>query len=396
MNILFISMSLELGCKDLYCDLIDSLLKRNHKITVVRSLSNITNTTFQQQESGLSVLDVKTGDPFSQNLFKKGLNQIMIGTYLKRAIKEYLSKENFDLILYATPPVTLAGVVKFCKEKYHAKTFLMLKDIFPQNAVDLGMMSKTGIIYKYFRNQEKKYYKYSDYIGCMSQANLEYVLKHNPEVKKGKVHIFPNSIEIDFTGKTIFNEDKTVFMFGGNLGKPQNISFLIDLSRRLKGYSKAEFIIVGGGTEQGKIIEYVTNEKPANLKFNRRLPQEEYEKLLQTADVGLISLDPRFTIPNVPSRMQSYMKLKKPILAITDVATDIKGMILDNDCGWWCDARNLSDAEKIIKTICENKENQKKKGLNGFEFLKREFDVELNADKIEDFYNNRNERKTSN
>ena len=363
MNILFISMSLELGCKDLYCDLIDSLLKRNHKITVVRSLPNITNTTFQQQESGLSVLDVKTGDPFSQNLFKKGLNQIMIGTYLKRAIKEYLSKENFDLILYATPPVTLAGVVKFCKEKYHAKTFLMLKDIFPQNAVDLGMMSKTGIIYKYFRNQEKKYYKYSDYIGCMSQANLEYVLKHNPEVKKEKIHIFPNSIEIDFTGKTIFNEDKTVFMFGGNLGKPQNISFLIDLSRRLKGYSKAEFIIVGGGTEQGKIIEYVTNEKPANLKFNRRLPQEEYEKLLQTADVGLISLDPRFTIPNVPSRMQSYMKLKKPIFAITDTATDIKGMILDNDCGWWCDARNLSDAEKIIKTICENKENQKKKGL---------------------------------
>ena len=269
----------------------------------------------------------------------------------------------------------------------------MLKDIFPQNAVDLGMMSKTGIIYKYFRNQEKKYYKYSDYIGCMSQANLEYVLKHNPEVKKEKIHIFPNSIEIDFTGKTIFNEDKTVFMFGGNLGKPQNISFLIDLSRRLKGYSKAEFIIVGGGTEQGKIIEYVTNEKPANLKFNRRLPQEEYEKLLQTADVGLISLDPRFTIPNVPSRMQSYMKLKKPILAITDIATDIKGMILDNDCGWWCDARNLSDAEKIIKTICENKENQKKKGLNGFEFLKREFDVELNADKIEDFYYNRNERK---
>lgn len=387
MNILFISMSLELGCKDLYCDLIDSLLKRNHKITVVRSLSNITNTTFQQQESGLSVLDVKTGDPFSQNLFKKGLNQIMIGTYLKRAIKEYLSKDKFDLILYATPPVTLAGVVKFCKEKYQAKTFLMLKDIFPQNAVDLGMMSKTGIIYKYFRNQEKKYYKYSDYIGCMSQANLEYVLKHNPEVKKEKVHIFPNSIEIDFTGKTLFNEDKTVFMFGGNLGKPQNISFLIDLSRMLKGYSKAEFVIVGGGTEQGKIIEYVTNEKPVNLKFNRRLPQEEYEKLLQTADVGLISLDPRFTIPNVPSKMQSYMKLKKPIFAITDTATDIKGMILDNDCGWWCDARNLSDAEKIIKTICENKENQKKKGLNGFEFLKREFDVELNADKIEDFYN---------
>ena len=387
MNILFVSMSLELGCKDLYCDLIGSLLRRKHCITVVRSLANITNTTFQEQEMGLHVLNVKTGDPFSKNLFRKGLNQIMIGTYLKRAIREYLSDEKFDLILYATPPVTLSGVVKFCKNKYHAKTFLMLKDIFPQNAVDLEMMSKAGIIYKYFRNQEKKYYRYSDYIGCMSQANLEYVKRHNPEVEKEKLHIFPNSIEIDFEGNTIFNEDKTVFMFGGNLGKPQNISFLIDLSRRLKGYSKAEFIVVGDGTEQRKIIEYVTNEKPTNFIYNTRLPQEEYENLLQTADVGIISLDPRFTIPNVPSRMQSYMKLKKPIFAITDLATDVKNMLIENDCGWWCDARNLDEAVKIIKTICGNKENQKRKGLNGFEFLRREFDVELNADKIEDFYN---------
>lgn len=387
MNILFISMSLELGCKDLYCDLIDSLLNRNHNITVVRSLPNIEYTTFQHYSSGLDVLDVKTGDPFSKNLFKKGLNQIMIGTYFKKAIKENLSNNKFDLILYATPPVTLAGVVKYCKDKYHAQTFLMLKDIFPQNAVDLDMMSKNGFIYKYFRNQEKKYYRYSDYIGCMSQANLDYVLKHNPEVNKDKLHIFPNSIEIDYSGNTLFNKDKTVFMFGGNLGVPQNISFLIELSRSLQDYSKAEFIIVGGGTDQNKIIEYVNTEKPSNLIFNKRLPQEEYEKLLQTADVGLISLDPRFTIPNVPSRMQSYMKLKKPIFAITDTATDVKNMILDNDCGWWCDARNLDEAKKIVKNICENKENQKKKGLNGFDFLKRDFDVELNADKIENFLN---------
>lgn len=389
MNILFLSMSLELGCKDLYCDLIDSLLKRNHKITVVRSLPNIKQTTYQKQASGLKVLDVKTGDPFSKNLIKKGLNQIMIGVYLKQSIKKYLSKEKYDLILYATPPVTLANLVKYCKTKYHAKTFLMLKDIFPQNAVDLEMMNKNSLVYKYFRNEEKKYYKYSDYIGCMSQANLDYVLKHNPEINKEKVHIFPNAISIDSLGKTDFNEEQTIFMFGGNLGKPQNLSLLINLSRKLKDYPKAKFVIVGGGTEQEVIIDYVTNEKPKNLIFNRRLPQEEYEKLLQSADVGLISLDPRFTIPNVPSRMQSYMKLKKPILAITDTATDIRNMLIDNDCGWWCDAKNLNDAEKIVKLICENKEEQKIKGLNGFEFLKKEFDVESNADKIEKFLMNK-------
>ena len=229
---------------------------------------------------------------------------------MKQAIKKYLSKENYDLILYATLPVTLANLVKYCKSKYHAKTFLMLKDIFPQNVVDLEMMSNTSIIYKYFRNQEKKYYKYSDYIGCMSQANLEYVLKYNPEINKKKVYIFPNSIKIDFDGKTEFNNKKTVFMFGGNLGKPQKIPLLINLSRKLKDYPKAEFVVVGDGTEQKKIREYVADEKPKNFVYNKRLPEKEYEKLLQTADIGIICLDQRFTIPNVPSRMQVYMKLK--------------------------------------------------------------------------------------
>lgn len=386
MNILFVSMSLELGSNDLYCDLIESLLNRKHKITVVRSLPNIKSTTFREQENGLQVLDVKTGNPFSKNLIKKGLNQILIGTYLKQAIRKYLSKEKYDLILYATPPVTLANLVKYCKSKYHAKTFLMLKDIFPQNAVDLEMMKTTSAIYKYFRNQEKKYYKYSDYIGCMSQANLEYVLKHNPEIDKKKVHIFPNSIKINFDGKTEFNNKKTVFIIGGNLGKPQNITLLINLSRKLKDYPKAEFIIVGDGTEQEKILKYVANEKPQNFIYIKRLPQKEYEKILQTADVGLISLDPRFTIPNVPSRMQVYMKLKKPIFAITDVTTDVQKMVIENDCGWWCNASELNEAQKIVKIICENKEEQKIKGLNGFEFLKREYDVESNVDIIEEFY----------
>ena len=190
MKILFMSMSLELGCKDLYCDLIENLIKRGHVITIVRSQYKISKTNYNKVNGSFSILNVKTGDPFNKNLIKKGLNQILLSNYFKKAIKKYLDKENFDLILYATPPVTLASVVKYCKEKYQAKTFLMLKDIFPQNAVDLRMMKKESIVYKYFRKQEKKYYQYSDFIGCMSQRNKDYVLEHNPEVDSKKLEFF--------------------------------------------------------------------------------------------------------------------------------------------------------------------------------------------------------------
>ena len=94
----------------------------------------------------------------------------------------YFADIKFDLILYSTPPITFYKAIEYVKKRDGAKTYLLLKDIFPQNAVDLGMMSKTGLkglIYKYFRKKEKKLYAISDKIGCMSQANVDYVLKHN-------------------------------------------------------------------------------------------------------------------------------------------------------------------------------------------------------------------------
>ena len=105
----------------------------------------------------------------------------------------------FDLILYSTPPITFTKVIALAKkENPGAKTYLMLKGIFPQNAIDLGMLSISGLkglLYKSFRKKEKRLYELSDFIGCMSPANVKYVLKYNPEVDVSKVEICPNSFE---------------------------------------------------------------------------------------------------------------------------------------------------------------------------------------------------------
>ena len=372
----------------LWQNLVDALLENGHSLTLVRSEPEYDHTKLENIKENFEVLSVKTINPFEQNLIKKGISQISLASYFKCAIKKYLSNYDFDLILYATPPVTLASVVKFCKEKYNAKTFLMLKDIFPQNAVDLEMMKKNGLIYKYFRHQEKRYYEYSDFIGCMSQGNVDYVLKHNPEVNKDKIGLFPNSIRIDENKETIFNEDKTVFMFGGNLGKPQNIPFLLEVIKKLSDYDKAQFIIVGSGVQKDYIIDFCNKNELPNLTFKEQVPQDEYEDMLCKADVGLISLDPRFTIPNIPSKFQTYLKLKKPVLAITDVNTDLRQIIEKNNCGWWCQSSNYDETIKQIIYICEHKKDHISKGINGFYLLKEEYDISSNVEFLDRFIKN--------
>lgn len=133
----------------------------------------------------------------------------------------------------------------------------MLKDIFPQNAVDMQILSKTGIkgvMYRYFRRKEATLYKLSDRIGCMSQANVDYVIRNNPEIDVKRVEICPNSIEIqnvqitenervELRRKYHIPLNKTIFVYGGNLGKPQGISFLIECLKKQLDNPNVFFLI---------------------------------------------------------------------------------------------------------------------------------------------------------
>ena len=323
----------------------------------------------------MHILFLKTGNIQKTNVIEKGISTLLIEYQITSAIRHYFAKEKFDLVLYATPPITLVDPIRYVKKRDGARTYLMLKDIFPQNAIDLEMMSTTGIkglLYKYFRAKEKDLYAVSDKIGCMSRANVDYVLKHNPEIPKEKVEICPNSVEIvdqriteeeraELRKKYDLPLDKTIFVYGGNLGKPQGIPFLIDCLRAEKGNEKAYFLIVGDGTEYGTLQNFVETEKPTNVKLMQAIPKEDYDRLVAACDVGMIFLDHRFTIPNFPSRLLSYMQAGLPVLACTDPNTDIERVITKGGFGWWCESDNVEAFTKIVISAVNTDTTEQKK-----------------------------------
>lgn len=211
------------------------------------------------------------------------------------AIKKYLSNVKFDLVLYSTPPITFPKVIAYLKRQNpQAMTYLLLKDIFPQNAVDLGMMSKTGVkgvLYRFFRRKEKKLYELSDYIGCMSPANVEYVVRHNPEVDPAKVEVAPNSVDLNVNAnvnsvreKYGLPTDKPIFIYGGNLGKPQGIPFLMECPEANAKRSDCHFVVIGTGTELPKLKAWYENlnvNDNLNVTVMEGLPKAEYDELVE-------------------------------------------------------------------------------------------------------------------
>lgn len=365
MNVLFLTLLgfNSLQERNIYTDLLREFVKNEHQVYAISPVEKRQNQeTRLIKEENATILRLRTGNTQKTNIIEKGISTIMIEPTFKKAIGEYFSDVKFDLVLYSTPPITLVSAIEYVKKRDGAKTYLLLKDIFPQNAVDIGMMSKNGmkgLLYKYFRRQEKKLYRISDRIGCMSKANVDYVITHNPEVDPSIVEVCPNSVDVidksvdESTRKQIREKygiplDKKVFVYGGNLGKPQGIPFLIECLKRCKDIEEAYFLIVGDGTEYGVLEKYIDTEKPQNVQLMKRLPKEDYDTMVGACDVGMVFLDYRFTIPNFPSRILAYMQAKLPVLAATDSNTDIGKVIVGGGFGWWCESDNVCEFGRIV------------------------------------------------
>lgn len=370
MNILFLSLNNYQTIKDhnIYTDLLREFIKNGDIVYSLTSVQQYECNCRIISEANSTIIPVYTGRIQKTNIIEKGINTILIAHRFKRVLKKYLDNVKFDLILYPTPPITLASVVSYVKKRDNARTYLLLKDIFPQNAVDMGMMSKLGIkapIYWYFRYQEKKLYGISDHIGCMSPANVDYVLAHNTKIDKGKVEVCPNSIEVVdmrisskekrmMRDKYGIPQDKVVFVYGGNLGKPQAISYLIECLKSQLNNENIFFLIVGSGTEYSKLEDFFTQNNPLNMKLMKQLPKEDYDRMISACDIGMIFLDYRFTIPNFPSRLLAYMQAGLPVLACTDPNSDIGKIITENNFGWWCESNSSRNFIELIEVILHN------------------------------------------
>ena len=404
MHIIFLTMSTltEVDTHGIYSDLMRKFRDEGHQVYVVSPRERRTGEkTCLYETGGVHILGVRTLNLQKTNVIEKGVGQVLVETQFKNAIKKHLGNIKVDLILYSTPPITFPKVIQYLKKSNpQAKTYLLLKDIFPQNAVDLGMMSKSGvkgILYRFFQKKEKKLYTLSDHIGCMSPANVRYVIEHNPEVNPKIVEVAPNSYER--VEQTVLTEDERrvirekynlptdcpIFIYGGNLGKPQGIPFLIQCLNANADREDSHFVVIGGGTEYGKMKTWYEAKQPKSVSVFKSLPKEDYDRLVDACDVGLIFLDYRFTIPNYPSRLLSYLMEKKPVIAATDPNCDTGNIAEQNGYGYWCPSNNVNAFTQCVDKMLASDLSQM--GENGYQFYLNNYTVDHTYNAIMKHFN---------
>ena len=393
MNILFLTMSSQLRnieTSGIYTDLMRKFRDSGHTVYIIAPHERRSKRgTEYTVTNGVHFLGVATLNLSKTNVIEKGVGQLLLEYQFSSALHRYWSDVSFDVILYSTPPITFTRVIKDVKRHNpKAISYLLLKDIFPQNAVDLGMLTTSGVkgmLYRYFRHKERRLYAISDYIGCMSPANVRYLLEHNPEIEPSKVEVAPNSYDIptqraddiephQIRARYGLPTNIPIFIYGGNMGKPQGIPFILECLDRVKHRTDCHFLLVGNGTEYATLEAWMKRNRPTAVSLFENLPKRDYDALASSCDVGLIFLDYRFTIPNYPSRLLPYIMSRKPIIAATDPNCDMGALAEANGYGYWSPSNSADRFVEVVEKMLHSDIRQM--GDKGYEFFMNNYTTE--------------------
>ncbi|MGL5099217.1 MAG: glycosyltransferase family 4 protein [Fusobacteriaceae bacterium] len=391
MNILFLFLRHSENPKDstLTKDISDEFNRQGHNVYVATLLERKENKATQLKvENGYNVLRIKTGNYFdSPGKIEKGITALTMPNILKKEIIKNIGHVKIDLIFTHTPFISNATLINGLKKHFNCKSMLHLWDIFPQNGEDIGLL-KNRLLINYFKNVEKKMYEAFDYVGCMSKGNLEYMRNHDKGFNKRRYFVLKNwaiikpELKIDkdvFRKKYGYKQNDFICIFGGNMGKPQKLENLIDLAEKAELNKEIKFLFVGKGTEQNKIEELIKQKKINNVKLLNYIPREDYEMLTASCDVGLVSLDERFTVPNFPSKTTDYFKLKLPILASLDeCAAKDYGVFLQEEvkAGLYAQAGNTEELYKQLLKLYEDRNLRDTLGKNGRKYYEENLGVD--------------------
>ena len=376
MKVLFVLLGFPKDYKSssgMYSDMVLEFVKNGHDAYVITGSQE--KTTFVE-DGNLHILRVHSLPiVYVSNMIKKGIGMALLPYFFLRAYKKYLRSQKFDWIVMPTPPITAIDFVKKVKKWSGAKFYMILRDIHPQSSASHGeIKNKCMVDYLYRRSDFG--YNLDDVVGCMSQANIDFIKScHNiPEKTKCTVlYNWMTSVPYVKEDSSALREkynlqNKFLVLFGGNIGLGQRIENIVDLACHYKSCEDIVFVVIGKGIKKRELQESVEKNALKNVLFIDYMPREDYLKFVKSVDLGLISINENNAAPTCPSKALSYMSLKIPILALINRNSDYGQMIENAGAGYWSVGSDKLHVYELFGKIYQDKTLREQMGENGYRF----------------------------
>ncbi len=341
MKILYVTAVWSAGGEPtMHSDFIDAAARRGHDVTVLALCEKRNGIpTSYREENGVRYLTVRCGNIQKTNKYQKVISSVTANFHISRAAGKYLKKQRFDTVVWSVSSTLMCFAVQRLAKKTHALEYLLLKEYWPQDPIDLGAMSPNGIVSKCLRFVERRMMRAADVIGASSPGGIRYVERFYPDCVT-KCEVCPHCETVRAVDKTKRDEilasfgvptDKTVFLYGGNFGVSQGIDDMVACIRAAAAIEGTYFLMLGSGTEYAKAKNALAGLD--SVQFRDGLRYTAFLRLAAVCDCGMIFLYRNYTVPNVPGKLNTYLNAEIPIIACVDGATDAGKLIDDGGAG---------------------------------------------------------------
>lgn len=344
-------------------DLANEFFEQGHDVTVVTATYGLNKKFKIENNDGVRIVRFPALKTKEVSYFRRTLNEILTPYLMIFNLKRSpIVNDHWDAILWYSPTIFLAPIARYLKNKSKSPGYLILRDIFPDWAVDMGIIRK-GFAYKILKIFEQRQYSVADIIGVQSKGNLSYFDKS--ENKKNRVEVLHNWLSHQGERKSTIDVSKTslsgrkIFIYAGNMGVAQGIDILFELALILKEKKDIGFIFVGRGSEMDRFREKTAFQELENILFFDQIHADEIPSLYEQCSVGLLSLDIRHKTHNIPGKFLSYIASGLPVLASVNPGNDLIELINKSKTGLVIDdanSENLSTQAMILMEMLEKKD----------------------------------------
>lgn len=304
-----------------------------------------------EEMDGVQVLRLRAPRTKDIGYVRRTIGEFLMPFFMRRNfLKSPFAKTKWDGVVWYAPSIFHGPLAWFLKKSSNCRSYLIIRDIFPEWAVDMGLMGK-GLPYLFFKAVARYQYSVADVIGVQTSGNAEYFSswKERPgnrlEVLQNWLSDAPDRGCPINIGQTPLNGRK-IFVYAGNMGVAQGMDILLDLADRLRERSDIGFLFVGRGSESTRLSNSAKARGLENTFFHDEIFPDEIPGLYAQCHAGIVALDRRHKSHNIPGKFLTYMQSGLPVLAVINPGNDLAQMIRQENVGVVNEDGDLNSLER--------------------------------------------------
>ena len=337
-------------------DLSWEFARQGHQLTVLLPASDLDRDWELQNADGVEVLRLRAPRTKDIGYVRRTLGELLMPFAMLRNLrKSPLARQKWDGVVWYAPSIFHGPLASALKRASGCKGYLIIRDIFPEWAVDMGLMGR-GLPYQFFDAVARYQYSVADVIGVQTPGNLAYFEKWRQQPGRtlevlqnwlGEPAKKPCAIRVDAT----LLAGRKVFVYAGNMGVAQGMDRVLDLAERLLHRVDVGFLFVGRGSDAARLKTTAQARGLSNVVFFDEIDPDEIPDLYAQCSVGIVALDPRHQSHNIPGKFLTYMQSGLPVLANVNAGNDLAALIRREQVGQVCESNDVEQLARMAETL---------------------------------------------